>query len=91
MGFGDNRFLKWMGCKQFKFLVQKRREIYETFTFEPGDEVKLAPVLNKLSEYVTWENVTIFLPQVFHIEAARGSRLQQFCDWIKVKFWMLIW
>ena len=32
-------------------IVQKEREIYETFTFEPGDEMKLAPVLHKFSKY----------------------------------------
>ena len=30
---------------------QKGREIYETFTFEPGDEMKLAPVLHKFLKY----------------------------------------
>ena len=29
---------------------QKLRKIYETFTFEPGDEIKFAPVLHKFSE-----------------------------------------
>ena len=27
-------------------ILQNGREIYETFTFEPGDEMKLAPVLS---------------------------------------------
>ena len=29
---------------------QKGREIYDTFTFESGNEIKLAPVLHKFSE-----------------------------------------
>ena len=27
-------------------IFQNGREIYDTFTFEPGDEMKLAPVLS---------------------------------------------
>ena len=64
---------------------EKGREIYETFTFEPGNEMKLAPVLHKFSEYC--KNITIF-----HIPAARESKLSWFCDWIKeLKFRMWIW
>ena len=42
------------GIKTFIFLTcisQKGREIYGNFTFEPGDEMKLASVLHKFSEY----------------------------------------
>ena len=39
---------------------QKGREIYETFTFESGDEMKLAPVLHKFLEYCNHrKNITI--------------------------------
>ena len=33
---------------------QKGREIYETFTFKPGDEMKLAPVLTNC-----WSTITL--------------------------------
>ena len=60
---------------------QKGREIYETFTFEPGDEMKLAHVLHKFFEYCNpRKKLSFSLPQVFHIQAARGSKLSQICD-----------
>ena len=43
------------------YIGQKSREIYEIFIFDsPDDEMKLAPALNKFSEYCNpRENVTI--------------------------------
>ena len=50
--------------KIFIFLTytsQKGREIYVSFTFEPGDEMKLAPVLHKFSNNVTLGKIQPFL------------------------------
>ena len=45
---------------------QKGRKICETFTFKPGDEMKLAPVLQKFSEYCNpRKNITIFHHKFF--------------------------
>ena len=55
---------------------QKGREIYETFTLEPGDEMKLAPVLHKFSEYCNpRKKHNPSSTKVFHIQAASGSKL----------------
>ena len=48
------------------YIGQKRREIYETFTFEPGDKMKLAPLLYKCLEYGSpSKNTTILRYKVF--------------------------
>ena len=48
------------------YIGQKRREIYETFTFEPGDKMKLAPFLYKCLEYGSpSKNTTILRYKVF--------------------------
>ena len=51
-------FLTWIG--------QKGREIYDTFTFELRDEMKLAPVLHKFPKYCnTRKNITILCHKFF--------------------------
>ena len=46
---------------------QKRREIYETFTFEADDEMKLVPVLHKYLEYCNpRKKITIFATSFSH-------------------------
>ena len=53
---------------------QKGREIYETFTFEPGDEMKLAPVLHKFSEYCnSKKNITILRHNFFTYRQQEGQ------------------
>ena len=51
---------------------QKGREIYETFTFEPGDEMKLAPVLHRFSENCNpRKNIIILPPKLFKYRSKR--------------------
>ena len=47
----------------------KGREIYETFSFDvPGDEMKLAPVLEKFNEYCNpRKNTTILRHKFFYL------------------------
>ena len=52
----------------------KGREIYETFTFEPGDEMKLAPVLHKFLEYCNpRKNITILCHMFFTFRQQEGE------------------
>ena len=54
---------------------QKGREIYETFTFEPGDEIKLVAVLHKFSECCnTRENITILRHKFFTYRQQEGQK-----------------
>ena len=53
---------------------QKGREIYETFTFESDDEMKLAPDLHKFLEYCNPRKNNYSLPHVFCIQTARRSK-----------------
>ena len=53
---------------------QNEREINETFTFEPGDEMKLAPVLHKFSEYCnSKKNITILRHNFFTYRQQEGQ------------------
>ena len=52
-------------------ILQNGREIYETFTFEPGYEMKLAPVLHKFSEY--WNPITILRHKFFTYRQQEGQ------------------
>ena len=60
--------------------VGQEREIYETFNFDnPGDEMRLASVLQKFSKYCnTRKNITIlclvmFCLNVLHIDITKGK------------------
>ena len=45
---------------------QKGRDIYETFTFERGDEINLAVVLHKFSEYFNpRKNINVLRHKLF--------------------------
>ena len=50
-----------------RYIVQKGREIYETFNFDnPGDEIKLLSVLEKFSEYCNpRKNITMLRQKFF--------------------------
>ena len=67
--------------KTFIFLTcigQKGREIYETFTFEPSDEMKLAPVL-QISEYCNpRKNITILCHKFFTYRQQEGQDFHDF-------------
>ena len=53
---------------------QNEREINETFAFEPGDEMKLAPVLHKFSEYCnSKKNITILRHNFFTYRQQEGQ------------------
>ena len=63
---------------------QKGREIYETFTFEPGDEMKLAPVLHKFSECPNpRKNVTIHHHKCFTYRQQVGQNFHDFVTELK--------
>ena len=68
--------------RTFIFLTcigQKEREIYETFTLEPSDEIVSSCSPN------FWNTVTLeknSSPHVFHIQVAWGSKPSWLCDWI---------
>ena len=63
---------------------QKGREIYETFTFEPGDEMKLAPVLHKVSEYCNpRKNITILRHKFFTYRQQGGQNFHGFVTELK--------
>ena len=63
---------------------QKGREIYETFTFEPGDEMKLAPVLHKFSEYCNpRKNITILRHKFFTYRQQEGQNFHDFVTELK--------
>ena len=48
------------------YVGQKGREIYETFTLETSDEIKLALVLHKFSEYCNpWKKTIIHHQRFF--------------------------
>ena len=52
----------------------KGREIYETFTFEPGDEMKLVSTLHKFSEYCNpRKNITILCHNFFTYRKLEGQ------------------
>ena len=62
---------------------QKGREKYETFTFEPGDEMKLASVLHKPLEYCNpRKNVTI-LRHKFFTYRQEGQNFHDFVTELK--------
>ena len=63
---------------------QKGREIYETFTFEPGNEMKLAPVLHKFSEYCNpRKNITILRHKFFTYRQQEGQNFHDFVTELK--------
>ena len=58
---------------------QKGREIYGTFTFEPGDEMKLASVLHKFLEYCNpRKSITILLHEFFTYTQEEGQNFHDF-------------
>ena len=60
--------LTWIG--------QKGREIYETFAFEPGDKMKLSPVLHKYSEFCNpRKNITILRHTFLTYRQQEGQNL----------------
>ena len=57
----------------------KGREIYETFTFQPGDETKLASTLHKFSEYCNpRKNITILCHKFFTYGKLEGQNFYDF-------------
>ena len=54
---------------------QKGREIYETFNFDnPGNEMRLASVLQKFSEYCSPRKASLYLVISFlHIDNMKGK------------------
>ena len=69
-------FLTWIGWKG--------REIYETFTFEPGDEMKLARVLHKFLEYCNpMKNITILRHMFFTLRQQEGENFHDFVTELK--------
>ena len=58
---------------------QTWREIYKTFTFEPGDKMKLAPVLHKFLEYCNPEkNITILRHKFITYRQQEGQNFHNF-------------
>ena len=65
-------------------IVQKGREKYETFTFEPGDEMKLAPVLHKFSQYCNpRKNINILHHKFFTYRQQKGQNFHDFVTELK--------
>ena len=63
---------------------QKGREIYETFTFELGDEMKLAPVVHKFSEYCNpRKNITILRQKFLTYWQQEGQNFHDFVTELK--------
>ena len=63
---------------------QKGREIYKTFTSEPGDEMKLAPALHKFSEYCDpRKNITIRRHRFFTYRQQEGQNFYDFVSELK--------
>ena len=63
---------------------QKGREIYETFTFESGDEMKLAPDLHKFLEYFNLgKNITILCHMFFAYKQQEGQNVHDFVTEVK--------
>ena len=64
---------------------QKGREIYETFNFDnPGDEMRLASVLEKFSEYCnTRKNITILRHKFFTYRQHEGQSFHDFVTELK--------
>ena len=61
-------------------IEQKGREIYETFNFDnPGDKMKLVPVLEKFSEYCNpRKNITILFHEFFTYRQHEGQNFHYF-------------
>ena len=59
---------------------QKGKEIYETFNFDnPGDETRLASVLQKFSEYRNpRKNITILRHKLFKYRQHEGQNFHDF-------------
>ena len=69
---------------------QKGKEMFETFTFEPGDEMELASVLHKFWNTVTLgKNITILRLKFFTYRQQEGQNLHDFVTELK-NFPMLI-
>ena len=63
---------------------QKGRKIYETFTFEPDDEMKLAPILHKFLEYCNpRKNITILCHTFFTYRQQEGQNIHNFVTELK--------
>ena len=63
---------------------QKGREIYETYTFEAGDETKLAHVRHKFSEYCNpRKNITILRYRFFTYKQQQGQNFHDFVTELK--------
>ena len=57
----------------------KGREIYEAFTFEPGDKMKLVSILHKFSEYCKpRKNITILCHKFFTYRKLQGQNFYDF-------------
>ena len=64
---------------------KRKRNIYETFTFEPGDEMRLAPVLHKFLEYYDpRKNITILRHTFFTYRQQEGQNLHNFVTELKI-------
>ena len=58
--------------------------MYETFTFEAGDEMKFAPVLHKFSEYCnSRKNITILCQKFFTYRQQEGQNFDDFVTELK--------
>ena len=63
---------------------QERREIYENF--EPGDEMKLVPVLHKFSKYCNpWKSTTILRHKFFTYRQQDTQNIHDLMTEIKKK------
>ena len=65
-------------------ISQIGREIYETFTFEPSDERKLAPTLHKFLKYChPRKNITILRHKFFTYKQQEGQNFHYFVTELK--------
>ena len=63
---------------------QRGREIYETFTFESGGELNVAPILYKFSEYCNpKKNITILRHKFFTYSQQESQNFQSFVTEVK--------
>ena len=69
----------------FHTFLSKRKRNIETFTFEPGDEMKLlVPVLQKFSEYCNpRKNITILSHKFFTYKQQEGQNFHDFVTELK--------
>ena len=88
--FGSTIFIFiWLQQKKIPRVIktctgQKGRDMCETFTFEPGDEMKLVPVLHKFPEYCNpQKNITILRHKFFTYRQQEGQNFHDFVTELK--------